>query len=329
MSGEESSSHTRQEIGQTLEGARRERGLSLEEVEQATKIRVRYLRDLENENFDALPTVYMLGSLKTYARFLGLDEEALAGEFKRRQALLQEEQSPSQEEPQPEETRGLLASLGRLLGVGSLQRGKDEAGTVPGHSPRLYVSLGVVLIFILATALASSLGADDRPTVSQVRETKISTFPSMIALAGDLEDDGRNVGTANKENRPEDQAKSPARDAGKDDEAERSEQNQETAQASSSSATASASASATVPSAGSASASARTTPASDGPEPAATEEPEGDGGDVADAAPARPSARAPGGPGLQQKRQQAGPAGAIQLGNRISSQVKITVHSPR
>ena len=92
MSGENSNSHTRQEIGRTLELARRERGLSLEAVEQATKIRVRYLRALENENFDVLPAVYMLGSLKTYARHLGLDEAALTTEFKHRQALLQEEQ---------------------------------------------------------------------------------------------------------------------------------------------------------------------------------------------------------------------------------------------
>jgi len=347
MSGEDSSSHTRQEIGRTLERARRERGLSLEDVEQATKIRVRYLRDLENENFDVLPAVYMLGSLKTYARHLGLDEEALTREFKHRQALLQERQNPSQKEPQASESRGILASLGRLLGVGRLEAGEDDAGTVPdpGHSPRLYPSLGVVLIFVLATAVASNLRLDEQPKVSQVSQPKTSQFPTMLVLVGNLEDEGRYTGAENKEIEPEDQAKSPAEDASKDekDEAQRSGQNKDalqTAQTSSSSATPSASASASAfasafasPSpapTGSASASETAKPARVRPGPAVTGEPEGDGGDTAAAAPARPPAppaRAPGGPGVQ--RNGAALVDATLLGNRIQSKVSSAVGAAR
>ena len=61
MSGESGNPHTGLEIGKTLRLAREKRGLSLRQVEEATKIRTRYLRDLENENFDVLPAVYMLG----------------------------------------------------------------------------------------------------------------------------------------------------------------------------------------------------------------------------------------------------------------------------
>ena len=43
------------EIGQELKAAREAMGLSLEEVEQATKIRRKYLQALENEQFDLLP----------------------------------------------------------------------------------------------------------------------------------------------------------------------------------------------------------------------------------------------------------------------------------
>ncbi len=73
MSSEDADSHTNPEIGRSLERARTERGLSLWQVEEATKIRVRYLRDLERENFDVLPAVYVLGSLKTYADYLELN----------------------------------------------------------------------------------------------------------------------------------------------------------------------------------------------------------------------------------------------------------------
>jgi cytoskeleton protein RodZ len=71
------------EIGRLLEQKRKERGLTLEEVEQATKIRKRYLTALERENYAILPdAVYARGFLKTYANYLGLDGEALSRQLK-------------------------------------------------------------------------------------------------------------------------------------------------------------------------------------------------------------------------------------------------------
>src|ERR671921_3058401 len=126
MSGEAGNPHTGLEIGKTLRPAREKRGLSLQQVEEATKIRTRYLRDLENENFDVLPAVYMLGSLKTYAEHLGLDGAAMTRELKRRLAPLQAEQDEIREGSSSDESRGLLAYLAGLLGIGETV--EDEAG---------------------------------------------------------------------------------------------------------------------------------------------------------------------------------------------------------
>jgi cytoskeleton protein RodZ len=71
------------EIGRFLEQKRKEWGLSLEEVEQATKIRKRYLTGLEREDYAMLPdAVYARGFLKTYANYLGIDGEAFARQLK-------------------------------------------------------------------------------------------------------------------------------------------------------------------------------------------------------------------------------------------------------
>src|SRR5829696_5670995 len=86
MSDQDGNPHMGLEIGRTLRLTREKRGLSLQQVEEATKIRARYLRDLENGNFEVLPAVFMLGSLKTYAEHLGLDGAAMTGELKRRQS---------------------------------------------------------------------------------------------------------------------------------------------------------------------------------------------------------------------------------------------------
>lgn len=71
-------------IGNTLREARNRRKLDLSEVEAATKIRVRYLRALENEEWDTLPgDAYARGFIRTYAAFLGLDGDRLADEYRR------------------------------------------------------------------------------------------------------------------------------------------------------------------------------------------------------------------------------------------------------
>lgn len=69
-------------IGEQLSAARKSKGISLEMAEEATKIRVRFLEALENEEFNILPgRVYAKAFLRSYARFLGLDDAALAQEF--------------------------------------------------------------------------------------------------------------------------------------------------------------------------------------------------------------------------------------------------------
>lgn len=83
-------------IGDVLERARKERGLSLQEVEQATKIRKRYLAGLEQEDFGALPdSVYVQGFLKTYANYLGLDGEELSRDLKQRRGRRRDQRQPS------------------------------------------------------------------------------------------------------------------------------------------------------------------------------------------------------------------------------------------
>jgi transcriptional regulator with XRE-family HTH domain len=118
------------EIGRTLRLAREKRGLSLQQVEEATKIRARYLRDLENENFEVLPAVFMLGSLKTFAEHLGLDGAAMTGELKRRQSSLQPEQDQAAEVPPAAEA--WLPRLVHLSACPAVRVFKRVPSTLPG-----------------------------------------------------------------------------------------------------------------------------------------------------------------------------------------------------
>ena len=59
--------------------------VNIEDLEQSTKIRAKYLRALENEEFGLLPgPTYVKSFLRTYAEKLGLDPQLLVEEFRAR-----------------------------------------------------------------------------------------------------------------------------------------------------------------------------------------------------------------------------------------------------
>ena len=73
------------EIGNSLREARLRQGLDFPEIEQATKIRAKYLRALEVEQFDSLPAqTYVKGFLRSYAEYLGLDGQLYVDEYNSR-----------------------------------------------------------------------------------------------------------------------------------------------------------------------------------------------------------------------------------------------------
>jgi cytoskeleton protein RodZ len=70
-------------VGTILREARNRRKLELSEVEAATRIRFRYLRAIEDEEWDVLPGgFYTRGFIRTYASFLGLDGDRLASDYR-------------------------------------------------------------------------------------------------------------------------------------------------------------------------------------------------------------------------------------------------------
>lgn len=95
-------------IGAVLREARNRRKIDLSEVEAATQIRVRYLRAIENEEWDVLPgSVYTRGFIRTYAAFLGIDGERLADDFRRTESAAGERQVLIERAPVPKSGRGL------------------------------------------------------------------------------------------------------------------------------------------------------------------------------------------------------------------------------
>ena len=73
------------EIGNSLREARVRQQLDWPQIELATKIRAKYLRALEDEQFGVLPAQpYVKGFLRTYAEYLGLDGQLYVDEYSSR-----------------------------------------------------------------------------------------------------------------------------------------------------------------------------------------------------------------------------------------------------
>jgi helix-turn-helix protein len=130
-------------IGATLREARSRRKVDLAEVEAATKIRLRYLRAMENEEWDVLPGgAYTRGFIRTYAGYLGLDGERLADEYRRSVTPSPTERGPRRIEP--------VAS--------AASRGREWR--LPGRALAVLVSLALVAALI---AIGLTGGDDGSP----------------------------------------------------------------------------------------------------------------------------------------------------------------------
>src|SRR3954466_891521 len=105
------------DIGATLREARMRQRIDISEVESETKIRAKYLRALENEEWDLLPgPTYVKSFLRTYAEALGLDGKLLIEEYKLRHERL------SDVEMQP------------IRPPGGVSRGGDAPDPPPGRA---------------------------------------------------------------------------------------------------------------------------------------------------------------------------------------------------
>jgi hypothetical protein len=110
------------EIGETLREARMRRRIDMTEVETATKIRGKYLRALENEEWDLLPgPTFVKSFLRTYAEYLGLDARLLVEEYRQRyERPAQQDLTPfsaARRAPRRRRTPPLLGPVAVLVGV--------------------------------------------------------------------------------------------------------------------------------------------------------------------------------------------------------------------
>jgi cytoskeleton protein RodZ len=133
------------DIGSTLREARIRARIDISEVEARTKIRAKYLRAIENEEWDLLPgPVYVKSFLRTYGDFLGLDSGALLDEYKRRY------ERPSDHDMRP---------------ISPVRRERERRRRRPRLGPAGAIVL-VLAAVVVALAFLGSLGKNNTTTTT-------------------------------------------------------------------------------------------------------------------------------------------------------------------
>lgn len=82
-------------LGESLRKERELRGITLEDISTRTKVNVRFLEAIEDDDLSALPAkAFAKGFLRSYARVVGLDEELVLTNFEYCHHAIQSENAP-------------------------------------------------------------------------------------------------------------------------------------------------------------------------------------------------------------------------------------------
>jgi cytoskeleton protein RodZ len=139
-------------IGETLREARMRQRLDIADVEERTKIRAKYLRALENEEFGLLPgTTFARTFLRTYAEVLGLDPHVLVEEYR---ANYEQE-----EEPEPQ-------------ALGAPPPPRDRERRYSGGPPSRLTVIGALVVLFVAFLLILGLTGGENEDGETARTTE-------------------------------------------------------------------------------------------------------------------------------------------------------------
>ena len=136
-------------IGEKLREARMRQGLDIADVEERTKIRAKYLRALENEEWSLLPGhTFVKTFLRTYAEQVGIDPHVLVEDYR----LSHEAEEPD------------LQPLASTPAARRDPRARDRRRTAAPGPPRRGAILALAAVALVAFLLVLGIfGEDEAP----------------------------------------------------------------------------------------------------------------------------------------------------------------------
>ena len=125
------------ELGDRLKEARKEKGYTLDDLQEITKIQKRYLAGIENEEYSSMPgSFYVRAFIKQYAEAVGLDADEMLSLYK---------DSASKADTEEEERQLTAPTLSR--------RSSRSTGQLSQVMPKIIVALFIIVIIVAVAFL--------------------------------------------------------------------------------------------------------------------------------------------------------------------------------
>ncbi|GAA3631632.1 hypothetical protein GCM10022297_08430 [Lactobacillus hamsteri] len=137
------------DIGEKLRSAREEKGLSIEDIEKATKIQSRYLTAIEQNDFDKLPgDFYVRAFIRQYAQIVGLDGKELLSEY-------------HQDVPESKPDEYVENSIDNKSE--EVRETTDNKKNLwKNYLPRIAIGLGVIIVILVVYVLYARLSSNNQ-----------------------------------------------------------------------------------------------------------------------------------------------------------------------
>ena len=180
-------------LGEKLRQAREERGISISEVAEQTRISSLYLKSIEEDNYKPLPGgIFNKGFIKSYAKYVGVDEQEALQDYARAVASneMTVDDEPHRYRPEvltDDRTGSSMAPTiifaviilglmtGGILFVVNYIQNQNETALKPPSSANN------------AANLASNVGAVPTPETAAVNEIKVE-FKALIGKDGAIQE---------------------------------------------------------------------------------------------------------------------------------------------
>ena len=165
-------------VGEILKNTREAKGITIEQVAEATSIRVLYLEAIENEQFNLVPgEVYLKGFIRNYANYIGLNGPAMVEKYKE-----QVEANKKHEHPVQADTNDIKHKSPEQINQRKTKLAKADVSAIKSLLEK-YVTkrniflLACIVVFIAAASFISSFFSDSKD--SEPAKTKQAAVESV------------------------------------------------------------------------------------------------------------------------------------------------------
>lgn len=133
------------ELGQVLQEARIKKGMSIEDLQNATKIQKRYLEYIEAGQFEKLPgSFYTRAFVKNYAEVVGLDSKEILETYQN-------------EVPKPNNDEEMLPPRASKKTPPAKNRNREAGPAIGNLLPRIILICGIIVLGVLIWIAAQKL----------------------------------------------------------------------------------------------------------------------------------------------------------------------------